>query len=46
MLCCVSSCVYFSQHNFCIDTLYVNYHLHVVASRHSSDIRVHPENLT
>jgi hypothetical protein len=38
MLFCISSFIYFRQHNFCIDILYVNYLLHVSAFRPSSGI--------
>jgi hypothetical protein len=37
MLCFMSDCTYTRQHNFCTDTPYINYLLHVSALRPSSE---------
>jgi hypothetical protein len=41
MLCCIYSCIYFSWHNFCIDTLYINYLIHILAFQSSSGMHIH-----
>jgi hypothetical protein len=39
--CVVSNCSYFCRGNFCIDTIYIQYLLHISASRPSLGMQIH-----